>query len=238
MAAGTLDARNRRFSRQPVFDKTGRGDGDTRPVPSSRAGGVRRRPWSRNVVRVVRIEPPPGLRRTTHTTRRLPATVGPVWVWARGRKTVPWSGPTGPGCSATSTGCSPVGGPAVAGQLQTVQPTGYRCQPCLRDIWHDHMLWTGDRVGGEMIDPGSCRSDNVAIGPVPAAGEPGGRRHRSLGSRPGRLRPPGRTGPGRNGGLGTVLDQSTVLLSGAVWMERLAGGRGRGAVGKRRSTGG
>ena len=54
------------------------------------------------------------------------------------------------------------GAAAVAGQLQTVQPTGYRCQPCLRDIWHDHLLWTGDRVTG-LIDPGSCRSDNVAI---------------------------------------------------------------------------
>ena len=115
------------------------------------------------------------------------------------------------------------GATAVAGQLQTVQPTGYRCQPCLRDIWHDHMLWTGDRVTG-LIDPGSCRSDNVAID-----------LSRLLGSLVGddtAAWDRGLAAYDRRAGLDlaetglvTVLDQSTVLLSGAVWMERLAGGR-------------
>lgn len=115
------------------------------------------------------------------------------------------------------------GAAAVAGQLQTVQPTGYRCQPCLRDIWHDHMLWTGDRVTG-LIDPGSCRSDNVAID-----------LSRLLGSLVGddtAAWDRGLAAYDRRAGLDlaetglvTVLDQSTVLLSGAVWMERLAGGR-------------
>jgi homoserine kinase type II len=34
-------------------------------------------------------------------------------------------------------------------------------QPCLRDIWHDHVLFQGDRVSG-IIDVGSMRPDTVA----------------------------------------------------------------------------
>jgi hypothetical protein len=34
-------------------------------------------------------------------------------------------------------------------------------QPCLRDIWHDHVLFEGDQVSG-IIDVGSMRVDTVA----------------------------------------------------------------------------
>ncbi len=34
-------------------------------------------------------------------------------------------------------------------------------QPCIRDVWHDHLLFTGDRVTG-LIDFGSLRVDCVA----------------------------------------------------------------------------
>ncbi len=115
------------------------------------------------------------------------------------------------------------GADEVAGQLRMVRMTGYRCQPCLRDIWHDHLLWTGDRVTG-LIDPGSCRSDNVAIDLARLLGSLVGDdteawdaglaaydRHARLDL--------------TEAGLVTVLDQSAVLLSGAVWVERLAEGR-------------
>lgn len=34
-------------------------------------------------------------------------------------------------------------------------------QPCIRDIWHDHVLFEGDRVSG-LVDFGAMRIDNVA----------------------------------------------------------------------------
>lgn len=34
-------------------------------------------------------------------------------------------------------------------------------QPCIRDIWHDHVLFEGDRVSG-IVDFGAARIDNVA----------------------------------------------------------------------------
>ena len=38
---------------------------------------------------------------------------------------------------------------------------GVSWQPCIRDIWHDHVLFEGDRVSG-LIDFGALRCDTVA----------------------------------------------------------------------------
>ena len=111
----------------------------------------------------------------------------------------------------------------VEGQLRLLESTLFRCQPCLRDVWHDHLLWTGDEVTG-LIDPGSAGLDNVAIDVA-----------RLLGSlveddseRWGRGLEAYERAAGlslEETGLVTVLDQSGVLLAGAVWVERLAAGR-------------
>lgn len=44
--------------------------------------------------------------------------------------------------------------------LERLLATHVPLQPCLRDIWHDHLLFTDDELTG-LIDPGACRSENV-----------------------------------------------------------------------------
>jgi homoserine kinase type II len=34
-------------------------------------------------------------------------------------------------------------------------------QPCLRDLWHDHLLFEGDRLTG-LVDYGAVKADHVA----------------------------------------------------------------------------
>ncbi len=50
--------------------------------------------------------------------------------------------------------------PKVAQNLAQVGPLPVPLQPCLRDVWHDHLLFTGDELTG-LIDPGACRLENV-----------------------------------------------------------------------------
>lgn len=45
--------------------------------------------------------------------------------------------------------------------LNRAAPLKVALQPCLRDIWHDHVLFTGDQVTG-VIDFGAIRTDHVA----------------------------------------------------------------------------
>jgi Ser/Thr protein kinase RdoA (MazF antagonist) len=39
---------------------------------------------------------------------------------------------------------------------------GVCLQPCIRDVWHGHVLYDGDQVSG-LIDFGSMAADNVAV---------------------------------------------------------------------------
>ncbi len=59
-------------------------------------------------------------------------------------------------------------------------------QPCIRDIWHDHVLFSGDRVSG-IVDFGSLRPDNVATDVARLLGSLVGDDRSRLGTRPGRL---------------------------------------------------
>ncbi|MBS0202877.1 MAG: hypothetical protein JSS49_08270 [Planctomycetes bacterium] len=45
-------------------------------------------------------------------------------------------------------------------QLLRVCETEVRLQPCLRDVWHDHLLFRQDELTG-LIDPSACRRENV-----------------------------------------------------------------------------
>lgn len=46
-------------------------------------------------------------------------------------------------------------------ELELVRGVRVRLQPCLRDVWHDHVLFESDRVTG-LIDPSACRTESVA----------------------------------------------------------------------------
>ncbi len=107
----------------------------------------------------------------------------------------------------------------VIGELELLREVRVPLPPCLRDVWHDHLLFIGDRVAG-LIDPSACRTESVAcdlsrligslVGDDRAAwdiaiGEYQRLRSLSVGER----------------ALVTVLDRSGVLLSGWTWLEWL-----------------
>jgi Ser/Thr protein kinase RdoA (MazF antagonist) len=52
--------------------------------------------------------------------------------------------------------------PKVAPQLASWANRSFPLHPCLCDIWHDHVLFDGDRVSG-LIDYGSLKLDCVAV---------------------------------------------------------------------------
>lgn len=50
----------------------------------------------------------------------------------------------------------------IQSELNNLLGVSFRLQPCVRDLWHDHVLFTGDEVTG-LIDFGASRSENPMI---------------------------------------------------------------------------
>jgi homoserine kinase type II len=50
----------------------------------------------------------------------------------------------------------------VPAWLQPWAGTAWRLQPCLCDLWHDHLLFEGDRLTG-LVDYGAVKVDHVAV---------------------------------------------------------------------------
>lgn len=50
--------------------------------------------------------------------------------------------------------------PAVSHTLERLLEEQVPLQPALRDVWHDHLLFTGEQLTG-LIDPSACRTENV-----------------------------------------------------------------------------
>jgi len=106
----------------------------------------------------------------------------------------------------------------IAGQLASVRTAEVPLQPCIRDLWHDHLLFTGEELTG-LIDFGAVRTDTVAcdlsrlVGSLFGNDTDGWRRaliaYESL--RP--LRD-------NEAALLEPLDHSGVLLSGMTWLKR------------------
>jgi Ser/Thr protein kinase RdoA (MazF antagonist) len=107
--------------------------------------------------------------------------------------------------------------PRIGARLKLGLPALVPLQPCLRDIWHDHVLFTGDDVTG-LIDPHAARSDSVATDVARLLGslvgddlhgwEAGLAAYQLV--RP--LSFDERT-------LVELFDQSTVLLAGITWLD-------------------
>lgn len=107
----------------------------------------------------------------------------------------------------------------VAEGLSTYRNLRFRLHPCLRDVWHDHLLFEGDTVTG-LIDPSAARSETPAtdlarllgslLGDDSERWEVAIAAYRSV-----------RLLSDREAALARVIDQSTVLLSGLTWLERL-----------------
>lgn len=108
----------------------------------------------------------------------------------------------------------------VAGRIErglsTVASASVPLQPCIRDIWHDHVLFEGEAVSG-LIDFGAMRTDNVAcdiarlLGSLvrddPAGWEVGMSAYEATAV------------PAIDRRLVSALDESGVLLSALCWLE-------------------
>lgn len=107
----------------------------------------------------------------------------------------------------------------IAEDLSLYRNLRFRLHPCLRDVWHDHVLFEGDTVTG-LIDPSAARSETPAtdlarllgslLGDDNERWEVAISAYRSV-----------RPLSDREATLARVIDQSTVLLSGLTWLERL-----------------
>ena len=104
----------------------------------------------------------------------------------------------------------------IRDELAAVSRLTLRVQPCLRDVWHDHVLYSGDVVTG-LIDPGACRTDTVATDVARLLGSLTNDRQDLWDfalDRYCRYHP---LTPAEQRLVG-LLDRSTVLLSGMTWL--------------------
>jgi Ser/Thr protein kinase RdoA (MazF antagonist) len=109
-------------------------------------------------------------------------------------------------------------GQDIAGQLASVRSVDVAMQPCIRDLWHDHLLFTGEELTG-LIDFGAVRTDTVAcdlsrlLGSLFGNDSDGWRRalvaYESV-----------RPLQDNEAALLQPLDRSGVLLSGMTWLKR------------------
>jgi Ser/Thr protein kinase RdoA (MazF antagonist) len=107
---------------------------------------------------------------------------------------------------------------AVRSELHEMSELRFSLHPCLRDIWHDHVLFAGEQVTG-LIDLAATRTENVAadlsrlLGSL--LGDDDARWERAL-----LAYQEVRTLTHAEHQLVGSLDRSSVLLSGMTWIDR------------------
>jgi Ser/Thr protein kinase RdoA (MazF antagonist) len=106
---------------------------------------------------------------------------------------------------------------ALERQLNEVRALEVPLQPCLRDIWHDHVLFVGDRVSG-LVDLGSMSFESVAADVARLLGSLCGNDKRSWSvgmAAYEALRPLSED----ERKLVAAFDRSNTLLAGVKWVE-------------------
>jgi Ser/Thr protein kinase RdoA (MazF antagonist) len=109
-------------------------------------------------------------------------------------------------------------GSRVAHELHASETTIVPLQPCLRDVWHDHVLFDGDRVSG-LIDPAAARTDTVAADISRLAGSLIADDRRAWGLALDAYQSVRPLSAAETNLVG-VLDRNGVVLSGMAWLER------------------
>ncbi|MGD9721105.1 MAG: phosphotransferase enzyme family protein [Pirellulales bacterium] len=109
--------------------------------------------------------------------------------------------------------------PLVSDLLESASALQVSLQPCIRDIWHAHVLYRGEEVSG-IVDFGSMRPENVAADVARLLGSLAGDAvadwDRGLAAYT-RVRPLSDD----ELRLITAFDRSTVLMGGLQWLEWL-----------------
>ena len=107
--------------------------------------------------------------------------------------------------------------PKVVDLLESAAQIRVGLQPCIRDVWHAHVLFVGEQVSG-LVDFGSMRPENVAadiarlLGSL--AGDNPGDWQQGLAA----YQTVRRLSDGELK-LMTTFDRSTVLMGGLQWLE-------------------
>jgi Ser/Thr protein kinase RdoA (MazF antagonist) len=110
------------------------------------------------------------------------------------------------------------GAARIGRELRSASSLTVPLQPCLRDVWHDHVLFQGDEVSG-LIDPSAARTDTVAADISRLAGSLNGDDRRAWGNAMEAYQAV-RPLSAAEVALVGILDRSGLLLSGMAWLER------------------
>ena len=110
-------------------------------------------------------------------------------------------------------------GAEVARELERWPARPLPIQPCLRDLWREHVLFDGDEVSG-IIDPQAARCDSPAVDLARLLGSLCGSRREAWTTALDAYREVRPLAPVEEALL-PVLDRSGCLLAGLHWIKRL-----------------